>query len=497
MLPLLMSLIPAAWAAPANDTGPVDFCGTFVHHEHAFLENPPPSPPTDDNGKSLRSYFPPAPHVRTSEHFAVHWGDEVEFTEADAEFLLVTMETAWDTFVGDYGHTPPKDADLYYLNAYVAGSFEGAPPAIGGTAYHTTDPDGYSFLVYNAERLLTERSWVEFVGTHAVYHAMQYAGSPRAWGVQDHWWLEATAQSMSWRALDDESWAIDRLHAFAFYPHLGLSSWERLDYDDTSSMHRYGAYIFVDNLIDVSGTDAVVQTFTERSDAGPFDQVRGILADDGADVDRIWMDTLSRNLTWDYDNGDAYAAHMQEHADDPDAAFQFAVLVPSGGTEQMQAAPELLLPGAYGANYLRWDDPVPGRYAVHLQLHAMGSAETADHRLAATLVTQNAAGDASYQELPTDDKSARAEVQIEDDVTRAWVVVGVLTGTPELKFYEPETFPYTWQVEALPPVDPVDPIDPEPRGGCGCDQSGNPAGWLWLGAPLLWLGRRRLRNRSA
>lgn len=498
MLPLLLSLTPAAWAAPANDAGTVDFCGTFAHHEHAFLENPPPPPPPDEDGKTLRGQFPDAPYTKTSEHFVLHWGDQVEFTEADADFLLATMETAWATFVDEFGHTPPRDADLYYLNAYVAGSFEGAPNPIGGTAYHSVDPDGYSFLVYNAERLLTERSWVEFVGTHEVYHAMQYA--PRdvlaegRFPSADRWWLEATAQSMSWRALDDESWAIDRLHAFAFYPHLGLNAYESLDYDVTSSMHRYGAYIFVEQLIDIAGPEAVVATFTDRVEPGPFDQMRGILADEGVDLDDVWMDTLSRNLTWDYENGEAYAAHMQDHADDVEAAFQFAVVVPPGGTHRMQAAPASLNPEAYGANYLRWDNPIPGRYAVNLELGSLGSNGTDDHRVAGQLVTISTDGTTEYQDLPAEERSMRAEVQIADGVTQAWVVAGVLTARPEEHIYEPETFPYTWQVEALTPVDPV---DPEPRGGCGCDQSGNPAGWLWLSAPLLWLGRRRRRDRSA
>ena len=284
MLALLLTL--STLAAPSGDDLH-DFCGTFRAQSAEYLSRPQISPGSGD--KEIVSWFEVGPSQLTSEHFVLHWGPDVDFDEERGQFILDELEAAWTVYVDEFGHVEADYAATTYLNAYIAGSYAGSPEAHpGGTAYHQLDPDNRSYLVFNAERLGGDTSWVRYVSAHEMYHAMQYASDTWMQFPEDVWWLEATAQSMSIRVLDDETWPITRIHALAFYPHLSVNAAESLDYDVTRSMHRYAMYLLVEEIIDEVGPEGIVETFLVPNDDF-MGQLRTSLADEGADLDRVWF----------------------------------------------------------------------------------------------------------------------------------------------------------------------------------------------------------------
>ncbi|MFK7926776.1 MAG: DUF6055 domain-containing protein [Myxococcota bacterium] len=230
----------------------------------------------------------------------------------------------------------------------------------------------------------------------------------------------------------------------------------------------------------------MVQTFIDPVPDGPLEAMRQTLADEGADLDDVWMDTLSRNLTWDYERGEAYAAHMASHADDPEAATQFAIDIPPAGSTAPAAAPEETLPQAYGANYLRWESPEPGHYSVQITIDATGSQGSLNHALRVQLVTLSQSGVSQYQPLLVERQATRADIEIDDDVQSAWIVVGITKDVNHSDVRDPEVYGYTWHVHAQ-----AAPQMSEPS-GCGCRHGGGSIGWMLLGAPLFWMRRRRV-----
>ena len=309
MFPLLLSLASLAGPMPADDQ--TAFCATGQPPEVHFLSEPRFPPPPDDGDKEIESWFEVGPSQEVSEHFVVHWGPQARFDADQAGFILDALEQAWHTYTVELGHPEPPDSDTLYVNVYVADSYAGAPAASTGTAYEARDPNRRSYLVFNAERLGDDPEWIRFVATHETYHAMQYAAGTWRDNYVYQWWIEATAQSMSARALRDDTWAIDRLHSFAHYPHLSINAYEEIDYDNPRSLHRYGAYLFVEELIAHSGEQTVVNTFTQEIN-DPLEYMRDELAWRGVDLDRVWFDTITHTITMDFPRHGAYAEHIAD-----------------------------------------------------------------------------------------------------------------------------------------------------------------------------------------
>jgi len=484
MLLVLSLLTGLALAATPDPRSTTHFCDTFSVPDAQFLDHPPPPPPPEEEGgRTVQSWFPEGPSRQTSEHFVLHWGDDQDFDEAQATRVLDLLEESWDVYVDEYGHQPPEDSDIYYINAYIGSSFDGAPELFGGTAYRNMDPDGRSYLVFNADRLGDDPDWVAFVAAHETYHVFQYPLRSTRWDTSEVWWLEATAQSMSYRLTGDERFAIDRVRAWVFYPYLPLDDAQSLDYEVTSSMHRYGAYLFTEDLIDELGTDAIVRTFQVPAEGGPLEQMRTELDQVDADLDRVFMRTVTSTLTGDRRNGEAVAAHLEAHSDEPEAAGRFTIEVPPGGTDALAPAPTETLPGSYAWNVLRWSTPEPGTYRIHVLPTQDERWDDLQPELHVELVQRTADGSTRQQTLAAGTlDSIHPDVQIDHDVEEAYVVVAFAA---DLQGYLAEGgFAYEWQVQRMP--------DPYEEAGCACSTSTGPLSWTWLALPLLTgLARRR------
>ena len=107
---LLVAISLSAWAVPIQP------CGTLDHMtEFLSADSPPPVAPSTEliDHESHGSI----PNTRYSEHFALKWGSDFDFSEEDAERLLNDFEFAHSVEVIDW-----EKANLFwspFLEAFV------------------------------------------------------------------------------------------------------------------------------------------------------------------------------------------------------------------------------------------------------------------------------------------------------------------------------------------------------------------------------------------
>lgn len=439
---------------------------------------PPPAPPDD---KEVRDYWQEDyPHVRSSEHFVVKWGDDTSVDESDVQVLLDAFEHAWEVEVGEWGWDPPLFTDQYLFNVYIGDSGDGTPSSAGAAGYFTRDPAGYPFIVI-AESTATFTESSPLTASHEFFHALQDATGTYNSSCQSVWIWEATAVWSEEELFPQERGASDFLPAWAFLPELPLNAFRWEDEGWYGSAHQYGAFLFPRYLSERHGGRDIVHRWWNEptSGASPLRALDEMLEADGAGgVEDAFFGFLDAAATFDFERSEAYE-EIIERAGGWDSSYSHRPVGTIRGNTDGWRQPIITEPYTFGAGY--WSLTArPERALLEFE------GDEGPRRWHVSVAWRQ--GDQHVVEvMEVDGLTGSLEVEGLDasGVEDVWIVVGVVD---DYRDYG-DTWGYrlAWTELATEPVDTGD------EGGarsCACGLA--PAGGAWvLLLAGVWIRRRR------
>lgn len=247
----------------------------------------------------------PAPHLRTSEHFALRWGDanktDVTIDEAYQERAMKWLEQLWSLYIDQLKF--PAGRHSYRINAYITGT--GLKPFLDGYAYGFPDPEGYGVLIGHPSIY----NFGHNGSAHEFAHALQ--GETRGFRDSEYvgWFWECHAQFMAHQA----GGTSDLPHVLDRYA-------QSCHWDLASTRHHYGSWIFLQYLIEryTNGMDLVNRIWVEprqNPDEDAIAKLRRMLPLEG-DREQAWADLVGdfarRNVAWNsYKLGREYRTSMK------------------------------------------------------------------------------------------------------------------------------------------------------------------------------------------
>jgi hypothetical protein len=507
--------VGAAWAGAVDD--PSLACGTMGRLAEAPLLrriSPDARPlPGVRVGKDLRDAFG-VPNVRTSANFAIWYGDAGGVTVAEVDRLLAAFELAWTVQIGDLGHPPPLSTDAYHFNVYIGDTGNNAPSGYGAGGYYYVDPEGYPMVVI-ANGSLGDPDFADHAAHHEFYHAIQ--GSLDRYDYDfdgpSAWYWEATAE---WAAIETDAANPTNgpfVFSYLLLPQLSLNAF---DYPDTGALeeyYQYGAFLFPHDLTQQLGPalirDSWLDTGRERD---PLEVLRGLVQDEGEDLDQLWLDHLAHNAAYDYDAGPLYRSITQAYAPYYPSAEELLDVVSGDGGAGSASGPDA--PRRYGGATILLEAPRRGTLEVRIAGGADGS-DGSPAQFGARLARVSGDG-VTYLEVPFDGAEGSLDVPGVGPDEAVFLTVGAWT--PGWIPASDEKFPFDWSLEVIEDTSSTstndtggggggddddddgggsgDP-DPEverPEPGCGCASGGGVAGgWLLVGAVLAARTRRERR----
>jgi hypothetical protein len=182
-----------------------------------------------------------APHVATSEHFAINWGDENQLnypiTDEYIKNALAYFERLRDLYVNQL-HFPMRQSDgkkKFKNNIYI--SRTGLKPFLEGYAFGFPDPEGYGVFVGEPSIMVPGHG----ASAHELAHAMQ--GESLGFRDSDYvgWFWECHAQFMAHQANPGNLPEVLDLYT------------ETASFDWSSTRHHYGSWIFLQYLMEKKG----------------------------------------------------------------------------------------------------------------------------------------------------------------------------------------------------------------------------------------------------
>lgn len=438
-------------------------------------------------GASPREGFAGWPHVVTSEHFALWWGEDDPPDAVAIEAMLAAAEEAWDHHHGVLGHRLPADSDRFLFNLYVGGTAPIEPAPIGAAGYATVDPDGYPFFVIERPSLEDLESTRQTI-LHEYYHTIQLTiGRYEYYGVAA-WYWEATAEWATAQALPDELDPWGFVFAYLTTADLPMSAFEYpLDVAEGDPMpyRQYGAWLWPEHLTRASDVGLVVESWenepTGEAVYDPQEALRAGLTRRGLDMDALYLEHAIQLATDEVPGMarwkgllDLWLDYLQD--DYP----RMAGWIPREGRSSLRSRPGV---GRYGSEVWRWFSSLPGRWEVEL---VPGELPAGAALHAAIVVVGEETRRIDLVEQADGSFTAGFEMVMYDDVML--VVAG---GSGLLSFdWTDERFPY--RLSALPlPDPPVVEVEPAEERGCGCDGGARSTGTF--AALMAWALRRRRR----
>jgi hypothetical protein len=287
----------------------------------------------------------PAPHIRTSAHFALRWGEEnhKNFKLDDAYFdkALEWLEQLWTLYIEKLKF--PAGRHKYKINAYITET--GLKPFLKGYAYGFPDPENYGVLI-------GEPSIYSF-GHNGAAHELTHALQGETLGFRDSdyvgWFWECHAQLMSHQATGKQ----DLPHVLDRYAQ--TSHW-----DVASTRHHYGCWIFFQYIAERTpdGMERVNNLWIEPrkyKDEEALGKLRRMYPFEG-DRDKGWADLIGdyakRNVTWNfYKLGPEYRRSLK-FFDDMDHRNYFTYLEPSASRPGWFRVPRIYAPQQNGYNVI-------------------------------------------------------------------------------------------------------------------------------------------------
>jgi len=450
------------------------------------LERPPPPPPAPD--KQTRDAYG-VPNSLESENFVLRWGSGVSTTLAQQ--VLDAFEDGWQTQITEMDYPGPYGTDGFKFNVYVGDTGGNTPDSFGNAGYFFEDPDGWPMIVLSETTVQNIDDYGKTTTVHEFFHAIQeITDAPYGYGsgVPGSWYYEATASWIEVEVFPDEESYADFLFGFSFFPHLSVNYF---DYPDGSAgleeYHQYGAFIFIRYLAEhVGGWEIIRLSWVEADHEDPLEVLDGILRQDFDTVLRnAFFDFASRNVAWDYEDGDLYSQVHEQYADGYPNDDQRIAASHTVSTDGWVDAPEETLPWRLGTNYIRLfpQDQGPD---LHVQFEGDPTGEWASNaawNVQAVLLREGE--DAEYWEIELDDRAADAWIENSASADEVWLVVSVSTGEE----IPGEQFAYRYALE--PGETETDDNGENIATVCACTTTRPLTGWVLLLSGAVLLGRRR------
>jgi len=183
----------------------------------------------------------PIPHVATSEHFALKWGNENNLKyKIDDEYVksaLAYFEHIRDVFINQVKFPLRKsEAGKFKTNIYI--SETGLKPFLHGYAFGFADPEGYG--VFNGDPGIMRP------GHGGAAHEMGHAFQSESGGFLNSdyvgWFWECHAQFMA-----------QQVNPTQHLPEVLDTYTDTAHFDWSSTRHHYGSWIFVQYLAEKPG----------------------------------------------------------------------------------------------------------------------------------------------------------------------------------------------------------------------------------------------------
>lgn len=413
------------------------------------------------------------PNLRTSDRFAVHWGDAGGVTLDEVDALLAALDRAWAVQVDEMGHPPPPSTATAYFDVYVGDSGDGAPSSYGADGYYTLDDDGYPMLVVAASAL-DDPDLASHTASHELYHALQTATGRFARDGAAAWFWEATAEWAAVQTAPDNPANGPFVYAYALQPALPVVYAADPRVDPLGALFPYGAFLFPLDLTRAYGFELVRDAWTEAHDPDPLETMRAWLADRGGDLDEAWLDHLATRIALDYDQGALYAANVAQNAARYPELDPFAVHLSGPGGDGAISGDDPRAPARYGSAAIVVERPDAGLLSARFSGQTPG-ADGAQARFGGRVVVVARDGAASVTAIPFDGADGGVEVRITADDARVYAVIGALPPDEgPVGAVDPDArFGVTWSV-SVTPDDPA--IGPAPRSDAGSRRCGCAAG---------------------
>ncbi len=514
---LVRRQLQAAFDAPCATLGLMAFrqhapegsCEASALRERGL--SPAPSAPAGGGpgaGKQSRDPYG-VPNSLPSDNFVVRWGNSGGVNQSDAEDVVRWFEDSWAHEMGVMGFPGPDTSDSHKFNVYIGDTGSGAPSSYGAGGYFSYDSQGWPMIVLAANSL-GDPGYAESASAHEFFHAVQAGIATYVYEGQGAWYWEATASWAAGEVFPDNAYYAAFLFGLAYLPELPINAF---DYPDTGAVeeyHQYGAFLFPRYVSELhGGTDVIKRSWLEAPSSGdPLAVLEDLLAEQGVAIDDAYFDFADRNATFDYADGETYAAWIETYggwgADWSRRPTSEIASVTDG-----PVSPPSFAPYTYGANYWLLNAPLPT-----MQIAFTG--DSGPDRWHVSLATRRGEVHERHP-ISLDGDAGAAVIEGVDGVDEAWIVVAVADG-----FYQGSSHGYTLEVSAAdsPPQDTGDteapqdtgaPPDSDPdtqppsvdtgadtaavtlgKAGCGCASSpGAPGALAAIALGLVALRRRR------
>lgn len=244
----------------------------------------------------------PIPHVATSEHFAMKWGDgndkNYKMDEAWQKGALNWFEHVRGVYKDKVGLPYIKsEKDKYKINIYV--SETNLKPFLHGYAFGFPDTEGYG--VFDAEPSCM--AWGNFASAHELGHAAEGETGNFRDSEYVGWFWECCAQFMAQQVEPGKNLP-EMLDLFC--------DMCNFDWNTASNWHQYSGWIFMQYLKEKKGYgypffDRVWLEKSAYLDEDPVNKMirlKGLTRDEWAD---LYGDFAKRNVNFaTYEHGKAY-----------------------------------------------------------------------------------------------------------------------------------------------------------------------------------------------
>lgn len=421
-----------------------------------------------------------APYEQQSDNFVLRWGQNESFTDEERSGLLNAMELAWQVEIEEMGHPAPYGSDAFKFNVYIGGTGGGLPPDISGVAgYYKTDGDGWPMIVM-APVAVRDLLVAEATAVHEMYHAIQDSLDRYTYQDLSAWYWEATAEWVTMQVLPGNTFSGQFAFGYLMLPDLPVNFFGDREEDSLEKYHQYGAFLFPHFLTDRLGSGLVRDSWlSPEGGDDPLETLRALVAEQGEDLDELWLDHIAHNAVLDYPFGGRLERQLELAAATwPDAGLYRGTVTPNGESRTVDGKDA---PGRYGAYVLRMPEAYPGSVQIGITGHEAGTRGSPAH-FGARLIEFDEDGVPQYTPIPFD--GLHGEISLPDGLPTQGVYVVVGAWSRETSAWDKERFPFDWTIEIVPPPD-------EDTRACGCAASGYPGLWL-----LLPFWRRRTRVRS-
>ena len=396
-------------------------CLTLTMLDGAALVERPAVVPLLPNEEHLERDVYNAPNVARSEHFALRWGDSVELSLSQEEILLEALELSWAVQIEEQGYPPPSGTDQYLFNVYLGDSGASLPSSMGASGYYTTDLEGWPMVVLGPYVYEHEDRHLSTI-PHEFFHAVQHSIGHYLEDARAKWYWEATATWMEGEVFPEESLTGIFLFGFLFNPHLAINAAPEFE-GEASDYFSYGAFAFIDRLVELTEVDAVRESWTQAS-VLPLQWWTDRLRTQSLEMSDVLVDFAARRVLLDLTDVELYEADLIQYAQAyPQEDHRITAQLPSSGNTTFREVLTEFFPQRGGYNHVMLQSPLWDTMVVQVETEAFGSLGSTAIWSAQALVFSDPEAQPQRHELQFNEGLAEVELSQLSDVDRISLIV--------------------------------------------------------------------------